>query len=101
MAEIEKSIYFQGKIIPSAIQISQTQGPICVTPPLKSFSVNILSPLFDFGPIFKCYAQRMQKKFRFSDAEFYAQSFEKKNHSKISNAAKARQTLNIPNVAII
>ena len=50
--------------------------------PLFQKPLIILSDyLFDFGPIFKCHTQRMER-IGFSHAELYAKSFEKKKHIK-------------------
>ena len=52
---------------------------------------------FDFGPILKCHTQAWKELIRFSDAELYAKSFEKK---KKKGFIEARQTLKILGVAI-
>ena len=83
MAEIEKSIYFRGKIIPSAIQISQTQGPICVTPLLKSFSVNILSPFLILGPFSSATPKGCKKNLDFQMQNFMLNLLKKKSFKNI------------------
>ena len=50
----------------------------------KGWKIDIIlsDHLFDFAPIFKCHIQRMKESIRFSDAERYAKSFEKKKKLK-------------------